>query len=70
MKAYPIVPVMQRIGMTQELYPRARPWIIFGAGPISHEVARVLTGEYELLVKYSVMNPITIPDQSPQTMQM
>jgi hypothetical protein len=44
LKAYPIVPAMQRIGTMQELYPRASPWMMFGAGPITHASASLLTG--------------------------
>merc|ERR1711981_171789 len=44
LKEYPMVPVMQRIGMMQGLYPRARPWMMFGAGPFSQESERYLVG--------------------------
>jgi len=69
LKEYPMVAVMARIGMMQELYPRARPWMMFGAGPFSQAYTRYKVGAYELLVKYSVVKPITMPDQSPKTMQ-
>lgn len=66
LKAYPMVAVMQRIGMMQELYPRARPWMIFGAGPWLQDSTSTKVGAWVLLVKYSVVKPMIIPDQSPK----
>lgn len=36
-KAYPMVAVIQRIGIMHDLYPRAIPKMMFGAGPSLHE---------------------------------
>merc|ERR1719263_1181887 len=49
-KAYPMVAVMQRIGMTQDWYPRAIPKMMFGAGPSLHESASLRVGFHLLLV--------------------
>lgn len=39
------------------------------AGPFSHAFTNFNVGEWLLLVKYSVINPINIPDHRPQTIQ-
>ena len=57
------------MGMIVEAYPRARPKIIFGAGPTLHASAKFYTGLYWFEVKISVTIPMNSPHQSPTTTQ-
>lgn len=61
---------IHKIGIRVDLYPRARPRIIFGAAPLMLAFARFLTGEYYLEVKNSANQPIQRPDHNPTAVQI
>jgi len=56
-------------GTIVDLYPRASPYMMLVAGPVSQDVVNSKTGLYEKDVIYSVKAPITNPPHNPTNVQ-